>query len=335
MARLRAAAALPLSGRYAGPAADAAAGLHAWAEAAGARVRIVDAGEDPEAAGRLTLALAPASDLLFGPYGSGATRAAARALRGEPWVLWNHGGAALEPTGARVASVLGPAERYWSGLADVLAEAGVDRTRVAVLHAASGFGRATAEGAAAALRHAGAEPLLVAGIDERTAGEAAGRALAAGASCVVGCGRIEDDLALGRALLGAPVAVGLVVCGVAAAAEALGDGVAGWIGPAQWWPGGPAPPVPLPAGADYPAAQALAAGLVAEAALRAAGSADPDALWAAALALRTRTFLGPFALDAEGRQVAHAPCLVRWERERGRLVRRLAWAPGGVSRNHG
>jgi ABC-type branched-subunit amino acid transport system substrate-binding protein len=325
---LRAGAALPLTGRYARPAGDAAGGLRAWAEAAGARLEVIDAGEDPDDAGRATAALAGRVELLFGPYGSGATRAAAAALAGGRAVMWNHGGAEAPPVGARVVSVLGPAERYWAGLAEVLAASGVDLARVAILRAPSGFGRAVARGAARALAGAGARPLLVAELTEEGAAGAAGDARAAGAAAIVGCGRIEDDLALGRALAGAPVAVALVVCGVAVAAEALGDAVAGWIGPAQWWPGGPAPPVPLPEGADYPAAQALAAGLVAGEALAAAGTSDPDALWDAARALRTRTFLGPFAVDAEGRQTAHAPVLVRWTGAGRALRRELAWAPG-------
>lgn len=324
---LTAGAALPLTGRYARPARDAAAGLWAWAAAAGARLEVLDAGQDPAAAGRLTAALAGRVDLLFGPYGSGATRAAAEAMAGRREVVWNHGGAAAAPAGARVVSVLGPAESYWAGLPAVLGAAGVDLGRVAVLHAPTGFGRAVARGAGAALASAGSAPLAVAELTEAGAARAAADALAVGAAAVVGCGRIEDDLALGRALAGAPAAVGLVVCGVALAAEALGDAVEGWFGPAQWWPGGPVPPVSLPPGADYPAAQALAAGLVAAEALAAAGTSDPDALWDAARALRTRTFLGPFAVDAEGRQTAQAPALVRWARTGGELRRELAWAP--------
>ena len=77
---------------------------------------------------------------------------------------------------------------------------------------------------------------------------------------------------------------------------------------------GPAPPAPLPPGADYPAAQALAAGVIAQRALALAGGSGPDALWDAARALRTATFLGPFAVDAEGRQTAHSPAIVRWDR---------------------
>ena len=54
----------------------------------------------------------------------------------------------------------------------------------------------------------------------------------------------------------------------------------------------------LPAASDYPAAQALAAGIVAGEALACAGSTAPDALWDAARSLRTRTLIGPFAVDA-------------------------------------
>ncbi|MDX6647201.1 MAG: hypothetical protein QOK40_2928 [Miltoncostaeaceae bacterium] len=328
--RPRAAAALALSGRYAGPGRQAAAGLAAWARAGGVRLEILDDRSRPAETARRYRALARRADLLLGPYGSGPTRAVASALEGTPAVVWNHGGAALEDRGARLVDVLGPAERYWTGLAAVLAAQEVPLARVAVLRADSGFGRATAAGAAASLRAAGAEPLLEGVFAEADAGAAAERALAAGAACVVGCGRIEDDLALGRALAGAaerPAAVALVVCGVGLAAEVLGGAVEGWIGPAQWLAGGQAPPVALGRGADYPAAQALAAGLIAQQALAAAGGSDPDALWDAARALRTETFLGPFAVDEAGRQVAHAPLLVRWTRLAGDLRREVVWRP--------
>ena len=116
---------------------------------------------------------------------------------------------------------------------------------------------------------------------------------------------------------------------MALAGEELGDAVSGWIGPVQWAPSddGPAPPAPLPPGADYPAAQALAAGVVAQRALALAGGSGPDALWDAARALRTTTFLGPFAVDAEGRQTAHSPSIVRWTGARGDLRRVVVWRP--------
>jgi len=275
--------------------------------------------------------LAGRAELVFGPYGSGAMRAVAEAFAGRPEVVWNHGGAAGADTGARVVDVLGPAERYWRGLPPALRAIGAPLEPVAILIGPGGFAEATASGAAAALRTEGAPAPAEIRYAEGGADGAAREALAAGAKVVVGCGRYEDDVAAGRRLAGRPPGrpfVGLVACGVAAAAEALGDAVEGWIGPAQWLPGGGDDP--LGPDADYPAAQALAAGIVAERAVAAAGSLEPDALWRAALALRTTTPLGPFAVDGRGRQVAHAPLLVRWARDRGRLVRRILWRPPSI-----
>ena len=162
-----------------------------------------------------------------------------------------------------------------------------------------------------------------------TPARARARAREAGARWLVGGGRAEDDLALARALAGTGLRAGLVVCGVALAGEELGDAVAGWIGPAQWAPGGPPPPVPLPPAADYPAAQAVAAGLLAERAVELAGSRRPDDLWDAARSLRAETFLGPFAVDGEGRQTAHSPLIVVWRGRGAGLRREVVWRPGG------
>jgi hypothetical protein len=326
MRGVRVAVAPALSGRYAFAGRPAAEALSAWASWAGVDLEVVDGTSDPAAAARATRALAPRCDLLLGPYGSGHVRAAARALAGTPYVMWNHGGAAARPSPCRQVDVLAPAGRYWAGLPAVLRADGTDRARVAVLAAPTGFGRAVAGGLEAALRAAGAEPLLREALTAAGAAGAAARALRAGASCVVGCGRLEDDLALGRALAGAPVAVALVACGVREAAAALGDAVLGWLGPAQWAPG--APPPPGVAGpVDYPAAQAVAAAALGCAALAAGGAAGPDALWDAARALRTRTHLGPFAVDAAGRQTALAPALVRWVAGPGGPERRTVWRP--------
>jgi ABC-type branched-subunit amino acid transport system substrate-binding protein len=324
---MRAAAALPLTGRYRPMALDAAHGLRAWAGSAGWALTIEDCGEAPQDAAALAVDLAGRADVLFGPYGSGAMRAVADAFAGRPWIVWNHGGAAVAHRDARIIDVLGPAEAYWAGLADVLGDAGVPLDRVAVLHADSGFGRAVASGAVRSLTRGSAAPLMVAGFDETRAADAAAAALAAGARAVIGCGRFEDDIALGRALGGADVAVGLVACGVRAAAEVLGEAVVGWFGPCQWLPGQTPPPAALDPGADYPAAQALAAGLVAAEAVARARGTDPDAVWSAARALTTVTFLGPFAVDDAGRQLAHRPMIVRWAAGPEGPGRVVAWRP--------
>ena len=288
---------------------------------------------EPDRAAELTLALAGRAELLFGPYGSGAMRAVAHAFAGRPEVVWNHGGAAGADTGARVVDVLGPAGSYWRGLPAALRAIGAPLAPAVVLTGPGGFAAATAEGALVALAADSPQPPREIHYAEGGAAGAADEALRSGARIVVGCGRFDDDVAVGRRLAGRPLGepfVGLVACGVAAAADALGEAVTGWLGPAQWMPGGAGDP--LGPDADYPAAQAFAAGIVAERAAAAAGSLDPDALWDAARALRTTTPLGPFAVDGRGRQVAHAPLIVRWAREPGGLVRRVVWRPPPAGR---
>ncbi|MFN8108479.1 MAG: ABC transporter substrate-binding protein [Thermoleophilia bacterium] len=327
-----AAAVLPLSGRYAVQARQAERGLRAWAEVDGAELEILDAGDDPRRAVRLLLKLADTgrARVLFGPYGSGAMRAVAQAFRDRPEVIWNHGGAAVPRTGARVMDILGPAHRYWAGLAAVLGEGGVPLDRVVVVHAQSEFGRQVAAGAVDSLRGAGHEPLWVGPFEASTAPQVAARARMAGATAVVGCGRFEDDIALARHLPRTTAfrpAVGLVAFGVEAARDALGDEVEGGFGPCQWLPSAHPPPPQLDVAGDYPAAQAMAAGLIARRVIAAAGSTDADAMWDAARALRTATFYGAFAVDALGRQLGHQPVIVRWAHAPEGLRRVVAWEP--------
>ncbi|MGD9694028.1 MAG: ABC transporter substrate-binding protein [Thermoleophilia bacterium] len=329
---MRAAAALALSGRFAPFGRQAARGLRAWAQVAGADLVVEDDRSDPRRSADLVAGLSPDADLTFGPYGSGAGRAVRERMAARPEVIWNHGAAALARTGpgdvhaARVVDVLGPAESYWRGLPAALAAIGAGPGDVLVARAPGGFGEAVAAGAVASLTAAGASPEVV-DLDPADPSAVVDAARGGGRGWVAGGGRAEDDLALGRALARAGLSGALVVCGVGLAGRELGGAVEGWLGPAQWDGSDPDPPARLPPDADYPAAQALAAGLIAERALRAAGSRDPDDLWDAARGLRTRTFLGPFAVDAEGRQTAHAPVVVRWRRDGEALVREVVWRP--------
>ncbi|MCB0874169.1 MAG: ABC transporter substrate-binding protein [Thermoleophilia bacterium] len=310
LSQMRAGVALPLTGRYAPMARQSLLGLQAWAAHASADLRVLDCGEDPRVAAEQTLALAD-REILFGPYGSGAMRAVAEAFAGHPKVVWNHGGAEVPHRRARIIDVLAPAERYWPDLTAVWAADGVALDHAAVLHSPSGFGRAVASGAVASLAAAGHAPLLHAEVTEATAASVVDDVLAAGAEAVVACGRFEDDIAVVRAAVLTGVHVAAVALGVRDALDALGDAVLGGVGPSQWNPDH-APPVPLGEGADYPAAQALATGLLAQHVLTEAPGSDPDSVWDVARALRTETFLGSFAVDADGRQTAHRPTLLRW-----------------------
>ncbi len=318
---MRAAAALSLTGPYSAMGLQAAAGLRAWADARAVRLTVEDDRGDPDRSARLCAALAPGCDLLFGPYGSGPGRAVAAAMAGLPHVVWNHGAAAVDGPRGRMVDVLGPARSYWRGLPAVA------DGPVAVVEAPGGFGAEIAAGARDALRAAGRAPVADLTLAPGGAEGAVAAAVAAGARWVAGGGRMPDDLALARAALAAGLRTALVVNGVGEALRELGPAVVGSVGPVQW--DGTPGSLPLPAGSDYPAAQALSAGLVAREALALAGSTAPDSLWDAARALRTTTLIGPFAVDAEGRQTAHAPALVRWEQGPAGPVRRPAWRPDG------
>ncbi len=326
--RVRAAAALALSGRYAFAGRDAANGLRHWAAHADVDLTIVDGTSDAERTAVRVVELAGRCDLLFGPYGSGPMRAVQHALAGAPWVVWNHGAAAARPTTIRQIDVLAPAERYWAGLPQALSDAGADLGRIAILTGRSPFGRAVAAGLRDALANLRRTPLWDAEVHPRGLDAQVDRALQLGAEVIVGCGRREDDLALARALRGRSVHVGLVLCGLEQAVLDLGPALLGWFGPSQWPGDGPMPEFGLPPGAQYPAAQSVAAGIVAQRALSVAGSADPDALWQAATAITMQTHLGRFAVDGVGRQREACPSIVRWVRsERNAPALRTVWRP--------
>lgn len=325
----RAAAVLALTGRYGAFGRQAAEGLRAWADVRGIDLRIEDDHSDPAESARRTVAAAGRAEILFGPYGSGSGRAVAEAMSGRPEVVWNHGAAAVPRTGARMVDVLCPAASYWRGLPAALGLC-APQAGVAVVRAPGGFGAEVAAGAVAALAAAGRPPVLVRDLEPGGPEAAVEAALGAGAGWIAGGGHAEDDLALARAAAGR-CSVALVVCGVALAGEELGAAVAGSLGPAQWDGTPPPSPFRLPRGADYPAAQALAAALLAERALGLAGSSGPDALWDAARALRVATHIGPFVVDDDGRQVGHAPCVVRWEHAAAGPARSVIWRPPGAA----
>lgn len=327
---VRAGAAVSLTGPLAIQGRDAAAGLRAWSSASGIPLLLRDDEGDPERVRGFYAETAGEVDILFGPYGSGLTRAAVGALAdaGAEDVLWNHGGAAIDrPTAARVVDVLAPAGRYWTGLAPTLAKEAVDLDAVVLAHGPTPFGRAIGEGARRSLADAGAEPMLSLDLTEAGADETARQAVRAGASAIAGGASLDADLRLAEACDGSGVRLALVGLGISEAHERLGDAVIGGIGPAQWLPGASRPDT-LGAVSDYPGAQAFAAGLLAEKALAQAGAGNHAAVWNAARSLTTTTFLGPFSIDTMGRQLAHAPLLVRWVSDEGGLRRVVAWSPG-------
>jgi branched-chain amino acid transport system substrate-binding protein len=318
---LRAALVSPLSGPLASYGQAGANALKLWAEwySGGVDLRVFDAYPDPAAAVRSAEKDRP--DLLFGPYGSGPTRAAAAATSR---LLWNHGGAQVEPT-ARVVPVLAPARSYFQGAVRVVHEADPAARRLAILHGDSAFGRAVAAGAQRegdflGLRTARAE--LPSDPPEADL-------------LLVAAGFAAELSAARRLLTGRWPAVGFVGAGVTEVLADLGSRREGLLGPAQWLPSAAPSPDEGPTASEfvtayrhltgtdppYPAAQAFAAGLVAARCMREAGGADDAALLATARTLTCTTMFARFRLDPHTLdQVGHRVLTVQWQDGRRRVV---------------
>jgi ABC-type branched-subunit amino acid transport system substrate-binding protein len=345
-AGLLAGVSLSLTGPLARQGREAAAGLALWAERAAARLVVRDDRGRAADAGANVRALLTVErvELLFGPYGSGLTLAAALVAAEHGAVLWNHGGSAdavAERGGRSVVSLPSPASDYFRELPALARRRDARARRLAVLHArAGGFAAAVAAGAVEAARAAGFDAIHALGFDSPLVAPAPllAEALALEPDLLVGVGRFEDDVALARACPAAarPRALALVAAGLAAFGREVGAGADGVVGPSQWEPGEDDPPALGPDSRwfsraferrsgeppGYPAAQAFAAGLIAEECARRAGGAAPAPLLAAARDLDTTTLYGGFRLDpATGRQVGHRIRLVRWQAGRRLVVR--------------
>jgi branched-chain amino acid transport system substrate-binding protein len=152
-------------------------------------------------------------------------------------------------------------------------------------------------------------------------------------------GRFADEVNAARRLLpGSWRAAGFVGAGVEEVLAELGRGREGLLGPAQWLAEVAPRPDDGPAAAEfvtayrrrtgseppYPAAQAFAAGVIATRCLREAGTADDDALMAAACDVEVTTMFARFRLDPRTRrQVGHEVLTVQWQDG----VRRVIWPP--------
>jgi branched-chain amino acid transport system substrate-binding protein len=351
---VRAGIAVSLSGRYGRFGRQALAGLQCWAEdlrrAGGLRVGatrlpleivVADDEGDTDCVRRRVedLVRTRRVDLLFGPYGSGLTLAAADVAESAGMILWNHGGASDEihqKGHRRVIGVLTPASRYLLPVLDRLGNV----HRVAVVHAETGFSRQVADGVLGQIRARGLELVLHRRYppDAHDLGEIARELERETPDLLLGAGRFEDDVRLASAITGSkrrPRSIALVAAGVSEFRPALGDRAEGVLGPSQWETGGhtrvdwgpsaeeftagyrSATELPL----DYPAAQAYAAGLIAEKAIADAGTVDPGPLRDAAAGLRLTTFFGAFAIDpVTGMQTAHETVVVRWRGDRREVV---------------
>ena len=267
------------------------AGVKAWARDRGRELIVENDESSPQMAAWVHERLVEVGcDPVLGPYGSDSTRAVALARAGR--VVWNHGAAADDVQGLRgVVSVSTPASRYLVAVAR--AAAGLGAVRFAVLTARGPFARFAREGLEREAPALGVE----------LAGDAAN------ADCVLLCGPVDWEAKRFGDLERRGVLFGGVSPGLPQAPQVWPEGT---LAPVQWHPdlGGPR------GVEDYVAAQAYAAGLIAERCLQ----LEPTDPLSAAGTLSTDTFFGRFELNEDGLQVGHRLSVVRWQGGRQTLL---------------
>ena len=308
-----------------------------------------DDGSVADATRRATeqLITADGVDLLFGPYSAGLTTAAVEVAETHGRVVWNHGGAgdAHYARGFRkVISVLTPADQYLVGAPQLVRHANPSASKLVILRIDTGaFARLVARGAESAAHELG----FTTALDLRyrptqvSFTEIARHVAEQEPDLVVSVGRIRHDLGTARALARLPnrsnIGLAVVIAApIAGFEEALGGSADGFVGPSQWEPAFSIPNpdvgpdaaealrilndaaessgVPI----DYPMAQAMAAGLVAERCAAIAGDLDDEALLEAAVNADFTTFYGRFKIDESGRQIGRSVALI--QRQNGRKV---------------
>ena len=286
-------------------------------------------------------------DLLFGPYSSGLTTAAAAVVEERHRLMWNQGGASddVYQKGYRgIIGVLTPASRYLTGLLPVIREADSGARTAGILRATPGaFPKAVSSGVEQSAAEWRFDVEFVWEFDAATKdfSELAAAAASRRPDVLVVVGRIANDLALAKLLAGYPQAfraVAVVASPIDQFRRALGAQADGFLGPSQWERDadygvdfGPTGEEALASmgrqsslAADYPMVQAYAAGLVAQRCVEEAGTLDETQVRTTASRLDFSTFYGRFKIDADsGRQVGRDVVLVQWQR--GRKV--IVWPP--------
>jgi branched-chain amino acid transport system substrate-binding protein len=329
-----------LTGAYAVLGREQLQGIQMWAEDLNARgallgdrieVVVYDDESNPEKSARLYRRLIEDDkvDLLIGPYGSDITYAASTVAEdhGMPMVA---GGAAARSIWRRgyqnIFQIDAPADRYMDVPMRFAADQGL--TRVAVVYADSEFPREVADGVREDVSALGMTLVFDRMYPEGQTefDDLAVEMRIADPEVVLAGTYLEDSVGIVRAArkAGLSPAIFAMTVGPAQRAfgEALGPDTEGVMGLVAWMRSGQ---VPMAYDFSYrykkrygsnAAAQAAfgyAAGQVLEAAVRLAGSFDPDAVREQLRTMKFRSLLGHYRVDETGAQVAKKAYVMQWQ----------------------
>lgn len=275
-------------------------------------------------------------DNVFGPYSSQITAAVAKDVDMAGFPMLAAGASADDIWRQGYENVFGmwtPASRYTQGVLRLAREAGL--STVAILHADDAFSKEIAAGTRKWAPYLKLKVVADQGFakDKPDISDEIRRAHASGAELVVMAGHLNEALRAKReitALGWKPRALFATVGPALPEWPALaGDAADQTFATSIWEPNDSFPRSRQFAAdfmkrycveASYHAATAYAAGEILEAAVKAAGSTQRNAIREALFKLDTYTVLGRFAVDRTGMQVKRLDMLIQWQQGRKEIV---------------
>ena len=283
-------------------------------------------------------------DILLGPYSSSLTLACVETAEKAERVVWNYGGSLDDipsHTRGKTVNAITGASSYFQAVVDMIHDCFGEAVEISVLRlAGSRFSETVCEGALLRARELGMATAVYdfsSGTQDFSAILSAAESL--GTSCVLCCGRMEDDINLARWIRKNHIRYFKVVATLAAAVNEfenrLGREAEGFVSTSQWEPTlslstdfGPSPSefsdrfkraygyIP-----DYTAAQPYNMGLIIENLIKRTGGTDEQALLREALRSRFTTFYGDFRIDPETlRQTGHRMLVTQWQGGEKKIV---------------
>lgn len=276
-------------------------------------------------------------DLLLGPYSSSLTLACVETAEKAQRVVWNYGGSLDDipaHTRGKTVNAITEASSYFQAVVDMVHSRYGEAAGITVLRlAGSRFSQTVSEGA---LLRAGELGISAAVYDfpsgTKDFSSILDRAKSRGDSCVLCCGRMEDDINLATWISkNSADAFGVVATLAAAVNEfkkRLGSKSDGFVSTSQWEPTlsvsvdfGPSPREFSDKFAraygytpDYTSAQSYNIGLIIEKLIEKTGGTDEQALLREALRSEFTTFYGDFRIDPGTlRQTGHRMLVTQWQ----------------------